>query len=359
MLQKTFSHVSDGADSHFLLVFLLLWCIFFHLHMLHSSTFSLAWGIWEEGEQPPPLSTACSPVSSQFYKAPHLSILLKNKLKKADRHMLQNTHQDFPMAWLHCQLPKSLETKLNTLLSTVSTDQSAFSSSDKRCPLSLMISPVHLGEESNKIFCQENRGKHHSPSSECSPWPCHQPVAFHLTGQWGQRNAEGPTSPLIRAPEVIYWTHSDVPYAAALTAPKKSELYLESLQHFLFQTLPTGWWFLPPMTHWLWVRLGWLWLCSVFGAHHLLSHSHRHLGPRQYQIGSSSVENYEQIKEDYSCEMNQTAVPTFSISFGIKHLLRFIFILFWAGSAGGSDEALRLPALPGSQGHWPSGAITY
>jgi len=57
--------------------------------------------------------------------------------------------------------------------------------------------------------------------------------------------------------------------------------------------------------------------------------------------------------------MNQTAVPTFSISFGIKHLLQFIFILFWAGSSGGSDEALRLPALPGSQGHWPSGAITY
>lgn len=50
--------------------------------------------------------------------------------------------------------------------------------------------------------------------------------------------------------------------------------------------------------------------------------------PRQYQIGSSSVENYEQIKKDYSCEMNQTTVSTFSISFGIKHLLQFIFLLF-------------------------------
>lgn len=39
--------------------------------------------------------------------------------------------------------------------------------------------------------------------------------------------------------------------------------------------------------------------------------------------------------------MNQTTVSTFSISFGIKHLLQFIFLLFWAYSYEGRDEALQ------------------
>lgn len=34
-----------------------------------------------------------------------------------------------------------------------------------------------------------------------------------------------------------------------------------------------------------------------------------HLGPLQYQIGSSRVENYVQIKKDYSCEMDQAIAP--------------------------------------------------
>lgn len=111
------------------------------------------------------------------------------------------------------------------------------------------------------------------------------------------------------------------------------------------------------VTYWLWVHVGRVWLCSVFWAHHLLSHSHCHLRPRQYQIGSSSVENYEQIKKDYSCEMNQTTVSTFSISFGIKHLLQFIFVLFWAYSYEGRDEALQssihcLPALTKQSYRW-------
>lgn len=62
------------------------------------------------------------------------------------------------------------------------------------------------------------------------------------------------------------------------------------------------------VTYWLYIHAGWVWLCSVFWAHHLLSHSYCHPRPRQYQIGSSSVENYEQIKKDYSCEMNQASV---------------------------------------------------
>lgn len=44
--------------------------------------------------------------------------------------------------------------------------------------------------------------------------------------------------------------------------------------------------------------------------------------PRHYQIGATSVENYEQIKVDYSCEINQTTVSTLCISFSIKLLLQ-------------------------------------
>lgn len=115
------------------------------------------------------------------------------------------------------------------------------------------------------------------------------------------------------------------------------------------------------VTYWLWVHVGRVWLCSVFWAHHLLSHSHCHPGPRQYQIGSSSVENYEQIKKDYSCEMNQSTVSTFSISFGIKHLLRFIFfiLLGWqlrrqGPSSARTSGARWVTALPASRGIHPT-----
>lgn len=166
------------------------------VHMLsspHASfiTFLYGMGNLGGGEQPSPLSSClltCVLPALQSSSFKHSS--QKQVEKNTDHHMLQNMHQDFRMAWLHCELPKSLETKLNTLLSTVPMDQSAFLSSDKHCPLSLMISPVHVGEESNEILRQENRGKHHSPSSECSLWPCCQPAALHLTGQWEQRNAE-------------------------------------------------------------------------------------------------------------------------------------------------------------------------
>lgn len=53
--------------------------------------------------------------------------------------------------------------------------------------------------------------------------------------------------------------------------------------------------------------------------------------PRHYQIGATSVENYEQIKADYSCEINQTIVSTLHISFSIKLLLQqknTIFLYF-------------------------------
>lgn len=39
-----------------------------------------------------------------------------------------------------------------------------------------------------------------------------------------------------------------------------------------------------------------------------------HLGPLQYQIGSSRVENYIQIKKDYSCEMDQAIAPCLAFS---------------------------------------------
>lgn len=55
--------------------------------------------------------------------------------------------------------------------------------------------------------------------------------------------------------------------------------------------------------------------------------------------------------------MNQTTVSTFSISFGIKHLLQFIFLLFGAYSYEGRGEALqsstqRLRALTKQSNRW-------
>lgn len=64
--------------------------------------------------------------------------------------MVQNMHQDFPMTQLYIQITK--EKNLNPLLFTMPVNCGAFLSLAKPCPLSLMISPGHLEEETKKVF---------------------------------------------------------------------------------------------------------------------------------------------------------------------------------------------------------------
>lgn len=97
--------------------------------------------------------------------------------------------------------------------------------------------------------------------------------------------------------------------AATVTVPKYIRNVRGILWHFAFPTLPGGQRFPFRVTCWLEVHAGRVWLCSVFWVHHLLSHSYCRPGSRQYQIGSSSGENYEEIKKDHSCEMNQASGP--------------------------------------------------
>lgn len=101
--------------------------------------------------------------------------------------------------------------------------------------------------------------------------------------------------------------------SAMVTVPKYIRNVSWILWHFTFPASSSSQWLLLAsdilIVHTCKVTI----LCSVFWAHHLLSHSHCHPQPRQYQIGSSSVENYEQIRKDYSCKMNQAIAPRLAL----------------------------------------------
>lgn len=90
--------------------------------------------------------TAC--VVTALLKLLTLNFLLKTSLKDRSPYAPEYA----PRLSYDSTVRIAKEKNLNTLLFTVPMDQSAFLSSDKPCPLSLTISPVHLGEETNKIF---------------------------------------------------------------------------------------------------------------------------------------------------------------------------------------------------------------
>lgn len=74
-----------------------------------------------------------------------------------------------------------------------------------------------------------------------------------------------------------YETLSKFPFqsseAAMLTAPKyiKNTSWICDILHCQLCPAASGSFF--QVTYWLYVHAGWLWLCSVFWARHLLSHS--------------------------------------------------------------------------------------
>lgn len=204
-----------------------------------------------------------------------------------------------------------------------------------------------LGEETNKIFRDEEKNEEnwcHSRSHKLGQWPWHlfplvPPLALHLAmclwfwGQWRRRELlKTATTIWIQIYGAIYLNTPHVPYIATSQLlwqfPRNKKCALSSCDILYSKLCPVADGSFLKVTYWLWVHVGWVWLCSVFWAHHLLSHSHCHPRPRHHQIGSSSVENYEQIKKDYSSEVNQTTVSTLRNSFGIKFLLQCIFLYF-------------------------------
>jgi len=130
-----------------LLFFLLLWCIFFHLHLFHpSASFSLTRGVFPMRIRSPTPLTDCLPVCctacivTALLKLLALNVLLKTGLKERSPYVPECAPRCSCDSTGCTSNQGAWEKNLNTLLLSMPMDQSAFLSSDKPYLLFLMIS---------------------------------------------------------------------------------------------------------------------------------------------------------------------------------------------------------------------------